>query len=495
MKQPYLKKIFLLCLIIYPLFNFSQTVSDALRYSFQHYGGSARHVSMSGSFESLGGDISTLGNNPGGIGVFRRSEFSLSTGVTNTKTISNFNGNKTGNNKLNFDLNHIGYLGTFKYSSSHDLRSIHIGLNYNKNTNFNRNTNIKENDSEFSILDLVTTSLNNQQVPIDSMLGQFSSYQFFSAQAYRAGLIDTVNGNKRKYASALGDSNIVNIDRTLKESGSIGEWQLSFGVDYKDILFIGMTFGFPSNKYDLNKKHQENISSTDSVEQLTFKEKISSEGSGSNFKVGFLFKPVYWLRIGGAYNSGTTFTQKEEYSTRFLSEFVSGNKKNSGLEFFKYKYKVKTPARYKASISTVFEQNGLISYTAEFVNYQKAKLKPKGDNVNQSFFENQNAIIDLVFENTWNHKVGVEWRMSPFKIRGGFSFFEAPVDNDFSTYSMDRITYSLGAGVKLGKYYIDLAMSLTRWNRKNYLFGTLQDLKVKTTTSRFRTLLTGGVKF
>ena len=38
------------------------------------YGGTARFMSMGGAFTALGGDISTLSQNPAGIGVFRTSE-------------------------------------------------------------------------------------------------------------------------------------------------------------------------------------------------------------------------------------------------------------------------------------------------------------------------------------------------------------------------------------------------------------------------------------
>ena len=41
------------------------------------YGGTARFMSMGGAFTALGGDISTLSQNPAGIGVFRASEMSV----------------------------------------------------------------------------------------------------------------------------------------------------------------------------------------------------------------------------------------------------------------------------------------------------------------------------------------------------------------------------------------------------------------------------------
>lgn len=40
--------------------------------------GTARFMSMGGAFTALGGDLSVLGQNPGGIGIYRSSEVGLS---------------------------------------------------------------------------------------------------------------------------------------------------------------------------------------------------------------------------------------------------------------------------------------------------------------------------------------------------------------------------------------------------------------------------------
>ena len=50
---------------------FSQGVVDALKYSQQDIRGTARYMGMAGAFGALGGDITTLSQNPAGIGVYR----------------------------------------------------------------------------------------------------------------------------------------------------------------------------------------------------------------------------------------------------------------------------------------------------------------------------------------------------------------------------------------------------------------------------------------
>ena len=57
--------------------------------------GTARYVGMGGAMEALGADISTIGSNPAGIGLFKKSQLSLSAGVvaqTDAENNVDFNG-------------------------------------------------------------------------------------------------------------------------------------------------------------------------------------------------------------------------------------------------------------------------------------------------------------------------------------------------------------------------------------------------------------------
>ena len=63
--------------------------------------GTARYVGMGGAMDALGADISTIGTNPAGIGLFRSSSVSLSAGVVSQQNAKRFaDGYKT---NLSFD--------------------------------------------------------------------------------------------------------------------------------------------------------------------------------------------------------------------------------------------------------------------------------------------------------------------------------------------------------------------------------------------------------
>lgn len=52
----------------------AQSAIEALKLTDTDLLGTARFVSMGGAFTALGGDISTLSQNPAGIGVYRTNE-------------------------------------------------------------------------------------------------------------------------------------------------------------------------------------------------------------------------------------------------------------------------------------------------------------------------------------------------------------------------------------------------------------------------------------
>ena len=96
---------------------FAQDFDDALRYSQIFYGGTARFMSMGSAFTALGGDISTLSQNPAGLGVFRSSEISVTPQLYHIKTTSDFNGINS-DYLYNFNLNQAGIVANIIENSS-----------------------------------------------------------------------------------------------------------------------------------------------------------------------------------------------------------------------------------------------------------------------------------------------------------------------------------------------------------------------------------------
>ena len=88
-------------LAILPLTLSAQSPVDAYNLSQTELRGTARFMSMGGAFTALGGDLSTLNQNPAGIGIYRSSEV----GLTLDLNILGSKANGTKWDNTHFDVN------------------------------------------------------------------------------------------------------------------------------------------------------------------------------------------------------------------------------------------------------------------------------------------------------------------------------------------------------------------------------------------------------
>lgn len=116
----------------------AQNAYDAERVLGNELNGTARFVGMGGAMGALGGDISVMGSNPAGIGIFRSNDFSVSFGLNNTATASTFNGSSMKEDKTKASFDQLGFVYSYKIGNTTSLRYVNFGFNYHKSKNFNR---------------------------------------------------------------------------------------------------------------------------------------------------------------------------------------------------------------------------------------------------------------------------------------------------------------------------------------------------------------------
>lgn len=117
----------------------AQTIYDGAKLTGKDLNGTARFVGMGGAMGALGGDISTMGTNPAGIGLYRSSDVMTSFGFSLYGNESQYLGKKFNSDLTKGDFNNIGFVFSSKIGNETPLRFVNFGFNYHKAKSFNNN--------------------------------------------------------------------------------------------------------------------------------------------------------------------------------------------------------------------------------------------------------------------------------------------------------------------------------------------------------------------
>ena len=115
----------------------AQSAIDGYRISQPEMKGTARFMSMGGAFGALGGDLSTLSQNPAGIGVYRSNDIGFTVDLECQSSTSKSQGTSYNIDQTKFLLNNIGAVFTMRLPS-YTFPNFNIGFSYNKGASFNR---------------------------------------------------------------------------------------------------------------------------------------------------------------------------------------------------------------------------------------------------------------------------------------------------------------------------------------------------------------------
>ena len=478
---------------------FAQGAMDAYQFNQPDMKGTARFMSMGGAFGALGGDMTTISQNPGGIGVYRNSEigFTVNFDIQNSTTESQIL--KTNDNQFKFLLNNVGYIGSIRLNNS-VMPFFNWGFTYNKAASFNRRysggMNMKNsmsnymagiaNSNNLTVGDVSTTDHYDPYNPND---GGFIS-PWIAILGYDSYLINPQGRNgKTNWSGLWGDKTTGVGNFGVVESGGIDEYNISFGGNILDFLYWGMDFGTTSLRFDQqvlwNEKLEDaQIANNDGTTVTTdanwaMTNNYFVRGNGFNYKLGFIVKPIQELRLGFAFHTPTWYAMEEEYKAFTIYDYPDTDIRPGGAEtnngYYGYNdYKFSTPWRLIASAAGVIGSKFIISADYEWTSYQGMNFsayKEWGVFNNAFYYENKD--IDDYYQSTNTFRIGAEYRLLPqVSLRAGYANVSSPIkqevrDNEYTiytagtnpSYSMDNsINYvTCGLGFKYKKFYCDLA--------------------------------------
>jgi len=464
----------------------AQNEVDALRYSQITFGGTARSMGMGGAFGALGADFSSLSTNPAGIGLYKKSELTFTPSFYEGKTSSSFNGTSNDDSKYNLNISNVGLVVAFEPSknlTNSGWKNFQFGFGMNRYANFNNRMMIEGFNSSSSLLSSFVNEANGT-APSDL-------YAFDLGLAYKTDLIYSDTTGNNKYKNDMPNGGVLQ-SKTVTTNGCINEIVLSFGANYNDKLYFGATIGFPQLRYFEESTYSE-INTSDPgnyFNSFSYNQNMETKGNGINLKLGMIYRPADWVRIGAAIHTPTFYNyMRDKWSSSMSSRFNDGNGYTADSPDGSFDYTLETPMRAIGSVAFIIGNYGLISGDYEYVDYSNAKLRSDDDD----FVDANNAIRNN-YQDQSNIRLGTEWRVGPqFSIRGGYALYGSPYKSGIN--DAERTSYTAGLGYRDQDFFADFAYVLTQSKEKYYLYNyegmpaVQNDLK----TNNF--VLTFGFKF
>ena len=227
-----------------PLLASAQAAVDLANLSQLDLSGTARYMSMGGAFTALGGDLSTLNNNPAGIGVYRSSEVGLTLSLMNRNTETSTADVTDKHNKTLFRANNFGYVGSFNlYNNTTPF--INFGASYSRVASFDRIMSGGWGNMNGSSLSNYIAAMTNSEGDIPSSDMQFgdrynpyldSNIPWLSILAYNGYVInDNGNADGVIYSGLMGQGTYGTGEFKTREKGHVDEYNITFGGNVMNV--------------------------------------------------------------------------------------------------------------------------------------------------------------------------------------------------------------------------------------------------------------------
>lgn len=440
----------------------SQFAEDALRLSQNYYQGTARTMAIGGAIGSIGADFSSASINPAGMGLFRKGVFSITPEVASTTVSSMYNGMLTDDNRTIFNLSNFGYVVSKPLSSDDGWKFFQFGFGMNRLNNYNSAIYIQGENTVSSKLDAYVDLADGLYY---DQLEEYDPYELFPA--WYLYLIDTIPGYENLYYNAAVPFGGVLQQQSIISKGSTNEWLFSFSGNYNEKLFIGATIGLPYTRYYRESTYAE-FDVNDTIpffDNWTTTETLSTTGWGINLKLGLIFRPLDWLRIGGAFHTPTYYWSLQDNWQTTTTVDYDGIYDSYKSLLGDYEYSLSTPLRALGSAGVIIAQRAFVSFDYEYADYSTARFSSRSFS-----YPETNGDIKKYYQATHNFRGGVEYRYSNFSFRGGYALYASPYANNIN--DGQRTMISGGIGYRTALFALDFAYVHSSMSEDYYLYTT-----------------------
>ena len=481
--------------IVLASFSYSQNETDALRYSYLNYNGTARFAGLGGAMGALGADMSAVTLNPAGMGRYSRSDFSFTGDVTFARNSALYNTTASDASKGNFNISNLGivFVKPIDFEKPTMWRYFQFGVTSSRTNDFHGRTSINGNHDNSWLLSS-SNYLNSNGISLEE------TSDFYEYKAWQTYLLD-YDTLSQQFAPWY-DTNNANIDqsKTIITRGAQYQTDITFSGNYDGKLLVGGSFGFPRIRYSSTSTYKEVFNNPDSIldtESFTMDEELRTEGSGFNMKLGVIYLPVKFVRLGLALHTPTWYSMNDQYSTTFASDFIDDeyNRRESSPQG-SFDYRLKTPGRVLASAAFLYKKRGFISFEYEFVDYGNARFNRAFNGNGDVTFKDVNDLNGDIYQGASIYKAGAEFRVTNhWTIRGGYTFYESPFKKDVTLTDGSRTNVSGGMGYRNQNFSLDFTYLQSRIKTDNYLYDPAYVNAAQVTQKINNFMVTAGFRF
>lgn len=494
-----MKKIILLSAIAVSVME--ATAQDALnldtyagaQMATEDLNGTARYVGMGGAMDALGADISTIGSNPAGIGIFRKNNVSTSFGLNVQVDGKNFDkGTKT---NASFDQ-----LGVVLSSRMNATSYLNFGINYHKSRNFDYVLSAAN--------EAVNGSSLHRQTYVKMMRGDLDQNNNNKLlHPYRESQMDQLNyriidqyDESGQYVESISPRGI-NYMFDRAHTGYIGEYDFNLSGNINNRLYLGLTVGIHDVHYNSYSEYRETFEApavtskaTYDINYAKYTDDLHITGTGFSVKAGLIFRPIEEspFRIGLSVATPIWYKLKAKNYTTISDQYGVVDDISDNIEF-----RMDTPWKFGLSAGTTIGREWALGFGYEYADYGSVDMRgitndyyDEWNDTYRSSSEsdsNMKRLTEQTLKGVSTAKVGVEFRPdNMFSIRLGYNYVSAmykdgavrdqTIDSpgvfmsstsDYTNWD-DTHRLTCGFGLSIDKFRLDMAYQYSSTNGKFY---------------------------
>ena len=456
-------------------------------FSANDLNGTARFVGMGGAMSALGADISVMGTNPAGIGLFRRSDISATASLTAQPHAEKFH--DIGRTRASFDQ--IGFVYAVNMGDFDGLKFMNFGVNYQKTSNFKNHINVQN---------FATGGLSQswQMMDLAYSRGWLDLYYDedrelttpFTNMGYDTQLISPTFDDEGK-VNGYEPSDADSYSYRRVQWGGAHEWDFNLAANINDRLYIGVTAKY----YFLNQKSYTDYSemlinpADNSLHEYFYLNDEETEGEGYSGSFGVIFRPVEEspFRVGLTIHMPTYYNIETSSDLYMETPYATDNADYSWQSDRVFNsYEMRTPWRFNiAAGGTV---GNYLAYGAEYEYYDAGTMSVTYD---EGLYKDRalNHEADRCMQGVHTLRAGVEVRLvEGLYARAGYNYQSSPfkksaylnqfLDSSNFYYQTNTDYVNLGAlqrmtagvGYRSGSWYADMAYQYQTQSADVYAF-------------------------